>query len=132
MTRLAPIQRKENSGLSDSPQDLHLSCTGFPQQRGKIRHRLLMRCRSRLPWAFLVCVAVACAARANTDATLFRVFFADGTSVVSYGELARVGDHVIFSMPVGGAPDDPRLHAVTLSADLVDWPRTERYAVSAR
>ena len=143
MTRFGPIQRKENLGLSGSPQDLHLSCTGFPQRpfffaRGepsrdsKIRHRLLMTFRSRVSWAFVVCVAVTCAARAHTDATLFRVFFADGTSVVSYGELARVGDQVIFTMPVGGSPDAPTLHAVTLPSRLVDWPRTERNAVSAR
>jgi hypothetical protein len=91
-----------------------------------------MTFRLRLSWTLLVCVAMACAARANTEATLFRVFFADGTSVISYGELARVGDQVIFTMPVGGSPDAPTLHAVTLPSRLVDWPRTERYAVSAR
>src|ERR671923_130943 len=56
----------------------------------------------------------------------------DGTSVVTYGELARVDDHVIFSMPVGGTEDDPRLHPVRLAAALVDWQRTDRYAASAR
>jgi hypothetical protein len=63
---------------------------------------------------------------------LFRVFFANGTSIVSYGELARVGDQVIVSMPVGGSPVDPTLHAVTLPSHLIDWPRTEAYATSAR
>ena len=87
---------------------------------------------SRLLFLFFVCLAVPCAARADADATLFRVFFADGTSVVSYGELARAGDQVIFSMPVGGPPDDPWLHPVALPSDLVDWPRTERFALSAR
>ena len=65
------------------------------------------------------------------DATLFRVFLKDGGSLVSYGEVARVGDRVVFSMPVGaGTP--PPLHLATLAADRVDWARTERYAVSAR
>jgi hypothetical protein len=77
-------------------------------------------------------VAMAAPATDAAAATLFRVFFHDGTSVLSYGELARVGDHVIFSMPVGGSADDPRLHPVTLAASLIDWDRTDRYAASAR
>ncbi len=65
------------------------------------------------------------------DATLFRVFLKDGGSLVSYGEVARVGDRVVFSMPVGtGTP--PPLHLTTLDAERVDWVRTERYAQSAR
>jgi hypothetical protein len=39
---------------------------------------------------------------------------------------------VIFSMPVGGPIDQPRLHVVTLPASAVDWARTDRYAESAR
>ena len=35
-------------------------------------------------------------------------------------------------MPVGGPPDDPWLHPVALPSELVDWPRTERFALSAR
>jgi hypothetical protein len=66
------------------------------------------------------------------DATLFRLFLIDGTAMVSYGEYARVDDRVIFSMPVGGPADQPRLHVVTIPAGLVDWVRTERYAESAR
>lgn len=73
------------------------------------------------------------AARAAApDAMLFRLFLADGTSVVSYGEFARVDDRVIFSMVVGGSPEQPRLHAVTLPASVIDWRRTDRYASSAR
>jgi hypothetical protein len=51
--------------------------------------------------------------------------------VVSYGEYARLDDQVIFSMPVGGH-DETRLHVVRLPAQAIDWPRTDRYAVSAR
>jgi hypothetical protein len=85
----------------------------------------------------VMCVSIPCAARADSDsalpeATLFRVFLTNGTSVVSYGELARVDDRVVFSMPVGGSVREPRLHPVTLAASLVDWARTERYAASAR
>jgi len=71
------------------------------------------------------------AAPADNDATLFRVFLKDGGTLVSYGEVARVGDHVVFSMPTGaGTP--PPLHLTSVAADRVDWPRTERYAMSAR
>jgi hypothetical protein len=94
--------------------------------------RLSMNIIVRFLIVFTFCAAVAPRAHAEIDATLFRVFFIDGTSVVSFGELARVNDQVIFSMPVGGSPQDPRLHPVTLEASLVDWARTERHAVSAR
>ena len=71
-------------------------------------------------------------ARAASDATLFRLFLRDGSSVVSYGEFARVGEDVVFSMPVGGPADDPRLHVVSLPTSAIDWSRTDRYAASAR
>src|SRR5262252_2596055 len=73
-------------------------------------------------------------ARAQTTdsgATLFRVFLKGGGTLVSYGEVARVGDRVVFSMPTG-AGNPPPLHLTTLAADRVDWDRTERYAMSAR
>ena len=58
--------------------------------------------------------------------------FTDGSAVVSYGEFARVEDHVVVSMPVGGRMDSPRLHVVALPAAVVDWDRTDRYTVSVR
>ena len=88
-----------------------------------------MRVLSRL--VFLVSVACASAASA-ADATLFRIFLRDGAVLVSYGEFSRVEDRVVFSMPVGGGADEPRLQVVWVAADAVDWPRTERYANSAR
>ena len=83
-------------------------------------------------FAVLVWLAAAPMARAATDATLFRLFFHDGASVVSYGEFARLDDQVVFSMPMGGPADQPRLHVVTLPSSQIDWARTERYAASAR
>jgi hypothetical protein len=71
-------------------------------------------------------------APAVEDDALFRVFLKDGTSLVSYGELAHVDDRVVFSMPTSASRDQPQLHLVTLSADRVDWDRTTRYADSAR
>jgi hypothetical protein len=69
--------------------------------------------------------------QAADDATLVRVFLKDGTSLVSYGEPARVEGRVIFSMPTASTPNPP-LHLVDISLDRVDWDRTERYAANAR
>ncbi|PYR67341.1 MAG: hypothetical protein DMF88_13140, partial [Acidobacteria bacterium] len=68
----------------------------------------------------VVWLAAASAAYAAADATLFRLFLRDGTSVISYGEFARVDDEVVFSMPLGGPSDQPRLHVVTLPAAEID------------
>jgi hypothetical protein len=84
---------------------------------------------------FFVALAIwACAvsAEAASDATLFRLYLKDGGTLVSYGEYTRVDDRVVFSMPVGGPLDDPRLQIVWIPAVAVDWPRTTRYADSAR
>jgi hypothetical protein len=71
------------------------------------------------------------AASAADDATMFRVFLKDGSSLVSYGEVARVDERVVFSMPIG-ARSSPSLRLVNIPADRVDWDRTDRYAMSAR
>src|SRR5262245_65484355 len=76
-------------------------------------------------------VAGLSAAVADENATLLRVFLRDGTSLVSYGEPARVGDRVVFSMPTAATPNPP-LHLVNLPADRIDWERTDRYATAAR
>ena len=73
----------------------------------------------------------ASAAAGADDATLLRVFLTDGTSLISYGEPARVNDRVIFSMPTATTPNPP-LHLVNLPAVRVDWDRTSRYAATAR
>jgi hypothetical protein len=81
--------------------------------------------------------AVAClllathASAADEEATMFRVFLKDGGSLSSYGEMARVADRVVFSMPLSAGPNPP-LQLVNLSADRVDWDRTDRYAATAR
>jgi len=79
----------------------------------------------------LVVVASSTGAFAADEATLLRVFLTDGASLVSYGEPARIGDRVVFSMPTASTPNPP-LHLVSLPADRVDWDRTNRYAASAR
>ena len=80
---------------------------------------------------------LACAAPAAAESvTLFRVFLNDGTAVVSYGEYARVGDRLVFSMPIGALDatpaGNPSLHIVNLPVSSVNWTATEKYADSAR
>jgi len=70
-------------------------------------------------------------AAAADDPVLLRVFLADGTSLLSYGEPARVGDRVVFSMPTAAGPNPP-LHLVNLPAARVDWDRTNRYTTTAQ
>lgn len=89
-----------------------------------------------MPYArLLALVLVLCAwpvpARA-ADPALFHLYLLNGDTLTSYGEFARIDDRVIFSMPVGGTADDPRLHVVTLPAGMIDWERTERHARSSR
>lgn len=86
---------------------------------------------ARVLIAALAALAVPAVAQ-PADALLLRLFLNDGTTLVSYGEYARVDDRVVFSMVVGGGEDMPRLHPVTLPARLVDWSRTDRHAASAR
>lgn len=66
------------------------------------------------------------------DATLFRLFLKDGTALVSYGEFARVGERVVFSMPTGAVSIEPVLHLVNIAASRIDWDRTNSYAEAAR
>ena len=71
------------------------------------------------------------ASAAADDPMFLRVFLADGTSLVSYGEPARVGDRVVFSMPTSAEPNPP-LHLVNLPIAHVDWDRTSRYTTTAQ
>ena len=61
-------------------------------------------------WAGLALLvwAAAPAAAENTDAVLHRIFLSDGDTLVSYGEYVRVGDRVIFSIPLGADPGATR------------------------
>lgn len=78
-----------------------------------------------------VWLAIPCTAAPASDAMLLRLYLTDGSSIVSYGEFARVGEQVIVSMVMSGA-DEPRLHAATLPASAIDWMRTDLHAASAR
>ena len=71
-------------------------------------------------------------AKQASDATLYRVFLRDGSTIVSYGEFARVGDRVVISLPLGGTAASPDLQLISLPSDTIDWEQTDAYAESAR
>ena len=88
--------------------------------------------RTRTLAVFVLAAAMAIPLSASADEpTLLRVFLTDGTSLVSYGEPARVSERVVFLMPTTAAPNPP-LHLVNLPIGRVDWDRTSRYAATAR
>ena len=84
----------------------------------------------RVLWACITLVLWCTPALAN-DAILYRIFLRDGSTMVSYGDFARVGDRVVFSVPIGTAART-QLQLVSISEDRVDWQLTERYAEAAR
>jgi hypothetical protein len=82
--------------------------------------------------AAFLSAALPAPAAAAADAVLYRIFLTDGRTLVSYGDFARVGDRVVFSMPIGASDPSPRLQLVTIKDSSVDWERTDRYAEAAR
>src|SRR5512139_236040 len=96
--------------------------------------------QARARWCLGVCVGAALTVLGVAAPTpgqasavsLFRIILRDGTAVASYGEYARVGDRVVFSMPLGELGENPTLQLVDLPASAVDWESTERYAESTR
>jgi hypothetical protein len=85
----------------------------------------------------LGCRAVSAPAQsppASADVSLYRVFLRDGSTLLSYGEYARISDRVVVSLPLGAASGaaTPALHLVSIPSDTVDWERTDAYADSVR
>jgi hypothetical protein len=68
---------------------------------------------------------------ASDAKSLYRIFLQDGTALVSYGEYARVGGRVVFSVPIALDPA-PELRLVSIADTAVDWTRTEEYAEAVR
>jgi len=105
----------------------------------RCNHRMTLVRRLLVTSVTAVCLAITPSASADAadassadDVALLRVFLKDGSSVVSYGEYARVGEEVVLSMPLGRDLTRPTLQLITLAVTSVDWPRTERYANSVR
>ncbi|PYR88871.1 MAG: hypothetical protein DMF84_26380 [Acidobacteria bacterium] len=86
--------------------------------------------------AFASLMIVVCAshadAQSSANVTLYRIFLQDGTTLVSYGDYARVADRVVLSVPMGGSSSAPNIQLLTIPASVVDWERTDAYAESAR
>jgi hypothetical protein len=94
--------------------------------------RRLSRVALRLGAAAAVLIACAAPARA-ADALLYRIFLRDGSTLISYGDYARVADRVVFSIPIGGLDTpSPSLHLVSIAESSVDWDRTDKYAQATR
>jgi hypothetical protein len=71
------------------------------------------------------------ASAAAAEAVLYRIFLRDGTTMVSFGDYARVGNRVVFSVPIGTG-EQPQLQLVSIPESTVDWQLTDRYADAAR
>ena len=67
-----------------------------------------------------------------SEAVLYRLFLVDGSTLVSYGEFARVGDGVVLSLPLGEITESPVLQLVTIPESTVDWERTNQYSNAVR
>lgn len=102
------------------------------QPRSRARAGWPLLCRAALIAGALAPANLALCASEGPDNPLLRIFLTDGTALVSYGEFARVGNRVVFSMPLGASGSEPRLHLVNIAASAVDWPRTTRYQDAAR
>jgi hypothetical protein len=59
----------------------------------------------------------------------FRLFLTNGTVVACLGEFARVGDRVVFTLPLG---DGGASQLMSLPANRIDWPRTDAYSDNLR
>jgi hypothetical protein len=138
--RITPDLKKKKFLLSFAPQEIHRSSTGFQHQGSSLTQlvrqitlSLFMRITLSASTAALTWLMAAGLAFAE-PATLFRVFLNDGTALVSYGEYARIGDRLVFSMPIGSidAAASPNLHVVNLPMSSVNWTATQKYADSAR
>lgn len=77
-------------------------------------------------WCCAAALAAAPVFGQAAESSLFHVFLTDGSSLTSYGEWARVDEHIVFSIPLG-ARTGGALQLVTLPAARVDWRRTEAY-----
>lgn len=85
-------------------------------------------------FALVVCALMPGVARGSdaAESVLYRLFLIDGSTLVSYGEFARVADRVVFSMPLGDVTASPDLQLVSIPEGSVDWERTDQYSNAVR
>jgi hypothetical protein len=90
-------------------------------------------CALRVLLPLLVSIVLSATSAHGEETSLLRVFLVDGTTLTSFGEYARVGDRIVFSMPLGsGREGIPPLQLVSLPERHVDWARTDAYRATAR
>ena len=91
--------------------------------------RLTFACRCLVLGASLAGLGLHASPAGAEIAPLFRLFLLDGTVVTCLGEYARVGERVVFTLPLAS---DGAAELTSLPAARVDWPRTDHYAESLR
>src|SRR5688572_10802955 len=89
----------------------------------------LLLVQPSLPWSIGEAGSVR-AQSVEVAGTLYRVFLRDGSTLLSYGEFARVADRIVMSVPLGSSAANPDLHLLSFPADSVDWEKTDAYADS--
>ncbi len=79
-----------------------------------------------------ICAALPGWAQPSPPPPLYRIVLTDGSTVDAYGEWVRVGDRVVFSLPLDLQRDPPLLHLSSVPAASVDFEATERYREALR
>src|SRR5512134_3377477 len=102
----------------------------FHRERVRVTLKASMAGRSGLAAVVALCAWCSAASVFASEKYLYRIFLQDGTTLVSYGEYARVENRVVFSIPVGAA--EPALQLVSIADSAVDWHRTEEDAQAVR
>jgi hypothetical protein len=67
-------------------------------------------------------------AGATPEAGLYRLFLTDGSAIVTLGEFARMGDRVVFTLPLTSS----RQALASVPVSRVDWAKTDRYTDALR
>jgi hypothetical protein len=115
-----------SAGLRGVPAQNNLDCPTIHRRSTVLPHLFHI---ASAAIALSLCLAGGVHA---SDAPLYRIFLQDGTTLISYGEFARVADRVVISIPIGDLGPTPNLQIVSIADSAVDWARTEQYADAVR
>jgi hypothetical protein len=111
--------------------DSHTTLSSVTSGLSRIGTRSTTRHRRCSAFVVSICtIGLLSAIPAHAEiAPLFRLFLLDGTIVTCLGEYARVGERVVFTLPLsaGGTTE-----LASLPAARVDWTRTDQYTESLR
>ena len=81
-----------------------------------------------LPGATRAATAEASDPPSAESASVYHLFLKDGTAIATLGEFARVGDRVVFTLPLSSS----RRPLASVPADQVDWEQTDRHTYAVR